>query len=76
MGAGKPTGSFIHLPEGAPRQVVSARQRCILESLAADSTKLPPGHPEGLFDAMANIYSGAANAVKSGEIRPGELPND
>ena len=25
--------------------------------------KLPPGHPEGIFDAMGNIYHGVANAI-------------
>ena len=24
--------------------------------LSLDGTKLPPGHPEGIFDAMGNIY--------------------
>jgi len=66
-------GELIYLPEGAPRQVYRPGN-AYLESLSADSTKLPPGHPEGLFDAMANIYSGAANAMKSGEIRSGSFP--
>lgn len=30
---------------------------------ASDATKLPPGHPEGIFDAMGNIYHGVANAI-------------
>ena len=66
-------GELLHLPEGAPRQLYRPGN-VYLGSLAADSTKLPPGHPEGLFDAMANIYSGAANAVKTGKIRPGSFP--
>ena len=32
-------------------------------SPANDATKLPPGHPEGIFDAMGNIYHGVANAI-------------
>ncbi len=35
-------------------------------SLAAiEATKLPAGHPEGIFDAMGNIYMGVANAINS-----------
>ncbi|MCG9972696.1 Gfo/Idh/MocA family protein [Christiangramia crocea] len=30
-----------------------------------EGTKLPPGHPEGIFDSMGNIYFGIANAIKN-----------
>ncbi len=32
--------------------------------LSLDGTKLPPGHPEGIFDAMGNIYKGVAKPVQ------------
>jgi predicted dehydrogenase len=35
---------------------------------ASDATKLPPGHPEGIFDAMGNIYHGVANAIEKKEV--------
>lgn len=42
--------------------------------LSLDGTKLPPGHPEGIFDAMANIYLGAAKAIRGEEYNSGEFP--
>jgi len=42
--------------------------------LSLDGTKLPPGHPEGIFDAMANIYKGAARAIRGEEYNDGEFP--
>lgn len=42
--------------------------------LSLDGTKLPPGHPEGIFDAMANIYKGVAKAVRREDYNDGEFP--
>ncbi len=42
--------------------------------LSLNSTKLPPGHPEGIFDAMANIYLGAAKAIRGEKYNSGEFP--
>jgi len=43
--------------------------------LSLDGTKLPPGHPEGIFDAMANIYKGVARAIKGETFDLGEFPS-
>ena len=42
--------------------------------LSLSGTKLPPGHPEGIFDSMANIYLGAAKAIRGEEYNNGEFP--
>ncbi len=42
--------------------------------LSLDGTKLPPGHPEGIFDSMANIYSGVAKAIRKETYNTGEFP--
>jgi predicted dehydrogenase len=42
--------------------------------LSLDGTKLPPGHPEGIFDAMGNIYKGMAKAVKGVAYDSAEFP--
>lgn len=44
------------------------------DSLSLDGTKLPPGHPEGIFDAMGNIYKGVARAIRGEYYDPGEFP--
>ncbi len=42
--------------------------------LSLDGTKLPAGHPEGIFDSMANIYKGAARAIRGQKYNDGEFP--
>ncbi len=42
--------------------------------LSLDGTKLPAGHPEGIFDSMANIYLGVARAIRGEEYNDGEFP--
>ena len=42
--------------------------------ISLDGTKLPPGHPEGIFDSMANIYKGVARAINGEEYDHGEFP--
>ena len=42
--------------------------------LSLGGTKLPPGHPEGIFDSMANIYLGAARAIRGEKYNDGEFP--
>ncbi|MDW3210438.1 MAG: Gfo/Idh/MocA family oxidoreductase [Reichenbachiella sp.] len=39
-----------------------------------DSTKMAPGHPEGIFDAMGNIYKGMAKAIREEQPLDGEYP--
>ncbi len=41
---------------------------------AKDATKIAPGHPEGIFDAMGNIYTGAARAIKGENKFEGAYP--
>ena len=42
--------------------------------LSLNASKLPPGHPEGIFDSMANIYLGAARAIRGEAYLDGEFP--
>ncbi|MDT0689579.1 Gfo/Idh/MocA family oxidoreductase [Salegentibacter sp. F188] len=43
--------------------------------ISLDGTKLPPGHPEGIFDSMGNIYKGVARAVRNENFHTGEYPD-
>ncbi|HQG76808.1 MAG TPA: Gfo/Idh/MocA family oxidoreductase [Bacteroidales bacterium] len=38
------------------------------------SHTMPPGHPEGIYEALANIYRGAAKSIRGEEFIPGEFP--
>lgn len=40
-------------------------------ALAGKATRIPAGHPEGYLEAFANIYQGAANAIRNFRNSPG-----
>jgi len=61
------------MEDGAPKRLLKPGHT-YNSSLSLDGTKLPPGHPEGIFDAMGNIYKGVARAVRKQEYDPGEFP--
>lgn len=42
--------------------------------ISLDGTKLPPGHPEGIFDSMGNIYRGVARAIRKEDYHSAEFP--
>lgn len=61
------------LEEGQPLKVLKPGHSYNSE-FSLDGTKLPPGHPEGIFDSMGNIYKGVARAINKEEYHPGEFP--
>ncbi|MDG1105301.1 MAG: Gfo/Idh/MocA family oxidoreductase [Cyclobacteriaceae bacterium] len=62
-----------HLIEGAPTQIYKPGNT-YNSDFALESTKIAPGHPEGLFDAMGNIYNGVAAAIQGKPHRAGAFP--
>lgn len=66
--------NYLYLmEEGKPMSVLKPGHTYNSE-LSLDGTKLPPGHPEGIFDAMGNIYNGVARAVKGTPYDKREFP--
>ena len=61
------------LEEGKPMQTLKPGH-AYNSGLSLDGTKLPPGHPEGIFDAMGNIYRGVAKAIRGLNYLEGEFP--
>ncbi len=61
------------LEDGKPLRVLKPGHSYNSE-LSLDGTKLPPGHPEGIFDSMGNIYKGIARAIKNEPYNHGEFP--
>jgi len=59
--------------EGEPARILKPGNE-YNSSFANESTKIAPGHPEGLFDAMGNIYKGAAKAIKGEAYHDGAFP--
>lgn len=54
--------SLTFLPEDAPEQTLTAGQ-AYLHAETRAASRLPQGHPEGMYGAMANIYGGVARAL-------------
>ncbi len=61
------------LQDGEPLRVLKPGH-AYNSKLSLDGTKLPPGHPEGIFDSMGNIYKGVARAIKKEKYHPAEFP--
>ncbi len=61
------------LEDGQPLRVLKPGHAYNSE-LSLDGTKMPPGHPEGIFDSMGNIYKGVAKAIKKEPYDEGEFP--
>jgi predicted dehydrogenase len=62
------------LEEGQPLRVLKPGHS-YNSDFSLDGTKLPPGHPEGIFDAMGNIYKGVAKAIRGQKFHEGEYPS-
>lgn len=44
------------------------------DPLAESGHTMPAGHPEGLYEALANIYTGVAKSIRGEQFIPGEFP--
>lgn len=64
---------LILLKEGKPIQTLKPGNP-YNAPLTMNSTKMAPGHPEGIFDAMGNIYKGMAKAIREEQPLAGEYP--
>lgn len=42
--------------------------------MAEEGHTMPAGHPEGIYEALANIYKGAARSIRKQKYNPGEFP--
>lgn len=42
--------------------------------IAEAAHTMPSGHPEGIYEALANIYKGTASSIRGGKTHPGDFP--
>ena len=64
---------LYHMTDDQPKRIIKPGHAYVSD-IAADGTKLPGGHPEGIFDAMGNIYKGVAKALRHEAAFDGEYP--
>jgi predicted dehydrogenase len=55
---------LIHLPIDGPKKVITRGSPWLSEA-ARHATRIPPGHPEGFFEAFANVYRGVAADINA-----------
>lgn len=66
--------NYVHFLEEGKALNILKPGHSYNSALSLDGTKLPPGHPEGIFDAMGNIYKGVARAINGETYDPAEYP--
>jgi len=59
--------------EGAPFEIIKPGYG-YLTPFAQESHVMPPGHPEGIYEAFGNLYKGAAKAIRGEKTVPGQFP--
>ena len=65
---------LYHLSDNEPMRVLKTAHPYNYD-ISNISTKIPPGHPEGIFDSMGNIYNGVAKAIKKQKFNLVEFPS-
>ena len=65
---------LYHLSDNEPMRVLKTAHPYNY-NISNISTKIPPGHPEGIFDSMGNIYNGVAKAIKKQKFDSVEFPS-
>jgi predicted dehydrogenase len=64
---------LYYMEEGKPMQVLKPGN-AYNGAFSLASTKMAPGHPEGIFDSMGNIYKGVAQAIRKENPPKGAYP--
>jgi len=60
------------MKEGKEVEILESEN--INSDFLSEEAVLPPGHPDEIFDAMANIYNGAAKAINKEDYNTDEFP--
>lgn len=55
-----------------PRQIYKPGND-YLSTFASESHTMPCGHPEGIYEAIANLYKGAAKSIRGEKLNDGEF---
>ena len=63
---------LYYMQEGKEVQIIESDN--INNDLLTKDTILPPGHPDEIYDAMANIYNGVAKAINNEAYEHSEFP--
>lgn len=67
--------NYLYLLKEDMAQQVLKPGHAYNSEFSLEGTKLPPGHPEGIFDSMGNIYYGIARAINKDKKFEGAYPH-
>ncbi len=66
--------NYLHMLSDSGPTVTYKPAHDYNEKLAETSHTMPSGHPEGIYEALANIYKGAAKSIRGEKFDAGEFP--
>ncbi len=66
--------NYLHLLSDSGQTKIYKPAHDYNEKLAEISHTMPPGHPEGIYEALANIYKGTARSIRGEKFDAGEFP--
>ncbi len=71
---GQENPNYLYMLSDSDTTRVYKPARGYNEKLAEEGHTMPAGHPEGIYEALANIYKGTAKSIRKQAFTPGEFP--
>jgi predicted dehydrogenase len=71
---GQENPNYLYLLSDSEPMKVLKPAHAYNSEFAETSHTMPSGHPEGIYEGLANIYRGMARSVRGEKFRPGEFP--
>ncbi len=72
---GQENPNYLYLLSGAEPIKIYKPAHPYNYKFAESGHVMPAGHPEGIYEALANIYKGAAKSIRGEKYFPGEFPD-
>ena len=66
--------NFLYLFSDSEPTKIYKHANSYNEKAAEEGHTMPAGHPEGIYEALTNIYKGVAKSIRKQEFNPGEFP--
>jgi predicted dehydrogenase len=66
--------NYLYMPSDSEPAKIFKPAHGYNDTFAETSHTMPSGHPEGIYEALANIYKGAAKSIRNEAFHPGEFP--
>lgn len=71
---GQENPNYLYMLSDTEPQKVFKPAHAYNNEFAEKSHTMPSGHPEGIYEALANIYKGMAKSIRGESFKTGEFP--